>query len=166
VLTCQIVEIAITIFEKLAWQHELYLADKETLLLAAKMLDESESPSFSYFQIWQKIMDGDAQDVQKANMDLLYNEQNNTIQLHYDIIRKDRYSAKFLWFTRWTMRNIHPYHNRFIVDVPFKDVTIFKHRWHWISHPKGMWQTWIALSDAERKRLISLPTNDIIIHNW
>jgi hypothetical protein len=96
----------------------------------------------------------------------LHNEQLATIQKHYDLIRKDNYSRVFLFLTRFTMRNIHPYHRRFIIDVPFKDVTRFKHRWQWISKENGMWPTWISLSEEERTRLVKLSNDEVVNHLW
>lgn len=89
-----------------------------------------------------------------------------TVQPHYNFIKTDAYSKKYFWFTRFAMRNIHPYHNHFFFDVPFQDVTEFEHRWHWIAHEKGMWQTWIALPQSERNRLVALSNEAVIRHEW
>lgn len=62
------------------------------------------------------------------------------------------------------MRNIHPYLNWFFMDLPFRDVTVFENRWRWISHKKGMWQTWVDLSQSERSRLIALSNEAVIWH--
>jgi hypothetical protein len=166
ILTIHIVQIAKDIFEKMAWQHELYITDYELLIITLAENEKVEQSSFSYKKIWETIKNGNAIEIAEANKELLFNEQNNTVQKHYDIIRQDAYSRKFLWLTRFTMRCIHPYHNRFIIDVPIKDVTEFRYRWHWISHTKGMWNSWKNLNDAERKRLIALPNDKIMNHDW
>jgi hypothetical protein len=165
-MTINIVQIAKEIFEKMAWQHELYLADYDLLINTVTTWEADEKPSFSYAAIWQAIKNGNALDVAVANKELLFNEQNNTVQAHYEVIRADAYSSKYLWLTRFTMRKIHPYHNRFIVDVPIKDVTKMKYRWYWINKKNGMWDTWVAVSNAERIRLVALPNEQIINHAW
>jgi hypothetical protein len=161
-----IVQIAKDIFEKMAWQHELFLDDADLLIRINTELEKTEKPSYSFAQIWYSIKHGTAQEIAEANLHLLYNEQNNTVQKHYDLIRQDAYSKKYLWLTRFTMRCIHPYHRRFIVDVPLKDVTLFQHRWQWISHARGMWPTWCALTAQERRRLVALDNAKIMAHDW
>jgi hypothetical protein len=163
-ITQHIVQIAKDIFDELAWQHEMFLQEPTVLIQYLKTIEKNKKylPS----DIWNNIFTGDATAIANANMQQLHNEQFSTVQHHYDAIRLDNYSRKYLLLTRFVMRNIHPYHNRFIVAVPFKDVTLFKYRWQWISAANGMWPTWIALGQAERTRLIALSNNDVISHNW
>ncbi len=165
-ITIHIVQIAIDIFDKLAWQHELYLHKPALLLHVLEAWEHNATSTYKFTDIWYKIAYGTENEIATANYNLLHNEQLNTVQNHYDIIRQDAYSRKFLLLTRFTMRNIHPYHKYFIVTVPFKDVTIFKYRWQWINAPNGMWASWIAIGEKERLRLISLSNLQIIKHEW
>jgi hypothetical protein len=166
VITCGITAIAKDIFEAMAWQHELFLTDPLLLLNLCKALDKEKWATHSYQLCWQTILKNTKEDIANGNKMLLENEQHNTIQLHYDAIKKDPYSARYFWFTRFVMRNIHPYHKRFIFSVPFKDVTVFKHRWQWIHGEKGMWNTWCMLSKLERDRLVGLSNEEIMLHKW
>ncbi len=163
-ITQHIVHIAKDIFEDLAWQHEMYIHEPEQLLHYLKTTDSHTK--YKPSALWNTIHTGSPQEIAEANMHTLHNEQLLTIQKHYDIIREDSYSKRYLFFTRFTMRNIHPYHNRFIVDVPFKDVTVFIHRWQWISKPKGMWDTWIHITEQERTRLVMLSNKEVMEHRW
>jgi hypothetical protein len=165
-LTVQIMHMAKDIFDDIAWQHELFLDNPAQLLEVCKWLDANKPAKNSFLQIWNMMLSEDAALVSKANQMLLENEQFNTIQHRYEIIRKDAYSKKYLWFTRFVMRNIHPYHIRFFFDLPFKDVTVFQHRWQWISHEKGMWNTWSGLQEKERSRLVALDDEKVIAHRW
>jgi len=165
VMSIGIVQIAKDIFEKMAWQHELFLGNYPLLIAVLKNMDFQPRPSFSFAEIWQDIKNGKPYQVANANLSLLFNEQNYTIQHHYEIIRADNYSRKYLFLTRFTMRQIHPYHHRFIADVPLKDVTLMRYRWQWISHKNGMWNTWVNLPEAERTRLIQLNNQEIRSHN-
>jgi hypothetical protein len=166
VLTVQIVAVAKAIFENMSWQHELYMEDRSELLSVCAILDNIRAARYSYTRAWEHIIYGDELDIAKGNKMLLENEQYNTIQPHYETIKKDRYAARYFWFTRFAMRNIHPYHKRFIMAFPFKDVTIFKDRWQWIDGNKGMWQTWVAASLADRSMLVALSNEEIIGHQW
>ena len=175
VLTQEIMWVAKDIFDNLAWQHEMYLADKNGLFEVCSMLDKTHNHTHSYCHCWQLIDKGSLPEnigisylnsIFDGNKQILENEQHNTIQHHYNFIKTDAYSKRFFWFTRFVMRNIHPHHSRFIFDVPFGDVTVFKYRWQWITHPKGIWQTWINLPQQERDRLVGLSNEDVIRHNW
>lgn len=166
VITCNITAIAKDIFEAMAWQHELFVNDPVLLLNLCNALDKQKQATHSYQLCWRTILKNTEKDIASGNKMLLENEQNNTIQLHYDVIKKDPYSARYFWFTRFVMRNIHPYHKRFIFSVPFKDVTVFKHRWQWIDGEQGMWNSWVKLSAEERNRLVALSNEQIIRHNW
>ncbi|MBX9785023.1 MAG: hypothetical protein K2X48_17180 [Chitinophagaceae bacterium] len=166
VLTVEIMQMAKDIFDDIAWQHELFLNNPEQLIEVCKWLDATKPAQHSFEKIWKMILLDNPQSISTANQMLLENEQFNTIQHRYEIIRKDAYSKKYLWFTRFVMRNIHPYHNRFFFDLPFRDVTEFKYRWQWISHKKGMWNTWSGLKEQERSRLVSLNNEEVIAHHW
>jgi hypothetical protein len=166
VLTQQIMAVAKDIFEGLAWQHELFLEDKTALTAICSKLDEVAPAVHAYSACWQLIDKGDAANISLGNKMLLQNEQQNTIQPHYDTIKKDPYSARYFWFTRFIMRNIHPHHRRFILSQPLGDVTQIKHRWQWIDGPAGMWQTWCNLPQAERDRLVALDNDAVIHHRW
>jgi hypothetical protein len=165
VLTQEIMWVAKDIFDNLAWQHEMYLADKNLLFEVCKMLDKTHNHTHSYYHCWQ-LMEKGTLSIFDSNKRILENEQHNTIQHHYNFIKTDAYSKRFFGFTRFVMRNIHPHHSRFIFDVPFGDVTVFKYRWQWITHPKGMWPTWVALPQKERDRLVGLSNEDVTKHNW
>ncbi len=166
VLTQEIVAIAKDIYDNLAWQHELFLDDPELLLSVCAELDRVEAPPYNYADCWRLIQQNDAAAIAKGNKMLLENEQHHTVQPHYNRIKSDAYSKPFFACTRFVMRNIHPAHRWFFMDLPFRDVTVFENRWHWISHEKGMWKTWINLPESERSRLIGLPNEAIIGHNW
>lgn len=166
VLTQEIVAVAKDIFESLAWQHELFLQDPETLENVCKALEDNPIHTHAYADCWQKMMSDDYETICLGNRMLLENEQRHTIQPHYETIRDDGYSNPFFRLTRWTMRNIHPKHRRFFWDMPLGDVTRFDDRWRWISHPRGMWPTWVRLPQKERDRLVALPLEAVIRHQW
>jgi hypothetical protein len=166
VLTQQIMAVAKDIFEGLAWQHELFLEDKTALMLMCSRLDEAAPATHAYTSCWELIDKGDPASIAFGNKMLLRNEQQNTIQPHYDTIKKDPYSARYFWFTRFVMRNIHPYHRRFILSLPLGDVTQIQYRWRWIDGARGMWQTWCNLPQAERDRLVALDNETVIYHRW
>jgi hypothetical protein len=166
VLTQQIMQMAKDIFDDIAWQHELFLDSPEQLIKTSACLDKQQPTTHSFEQIWKMITNENPTLISAANCMLLENEQFNTIQHRYEIIRKDNYSRKNLWLTRFVMRNIHPYHKRFFFDLPFRDVTLFPYRWQWISHEQGMWNTWSKLSLQERTRLVLLDNEAVIYHRW
>lgn len=166
VLSQEIVAIAKDIYDNLAWQHELFLVDSDLLIEVCEQLDLAEPATHKYADCWRLIAQNDADSIALGNRMLLENEQHNTVQPHYERIKLDEYSRPFFWFTRFVMRNIHPYHHWFFIDLPFKDVTIFENRWRWISHEKGMWRTWTALSESERSRLIGLSNDAVKKHAW
>ncbi len=166
VLSKEIVAIAKDIYDNLAWQHELFLEDKTLLIAVCEQLDATERAMHKYADCWRLIAKNDVDSIALGNKMLLENEQHNTVQPHYERIKLDDYSKRFFWFTRFAMRNIHPYHLWFFMDLPFKDVTVFKNRWHWISHKNGMWNNWVGLSQNERNRLIGLSNEAVIHHRW
>ena len=166
VLSQEIVAIAKDIYDNLAWQHELFLEDKTLLTKVCEQLDAAEPATHKYAVCWRLIAKNDVDSIALGNNMLLENEQHNTVQPHYERIKLDNYSKRFFGFTRFAMRNIHPYHPWFFMDLPFRDVTVFKNRWRWISHENGMWNSWARLSQNERSRLIGLSNEAIIHHNW
>jgi hypothetical protein len=163
-LTQGIVATAKDIFENMGWQHELFVGDRATLLQRCQQLDSDHPAVNTYVQCWQLAAADNHADIAMGNQLLLQNEQQSTIQPHYEAIKKDPYSARYFWFTRLVMRNIHPYHSRFIFCHPFGDVTQFDDRWRWIS--RSMWPRWCALPQTERDRLVALPIADVIRHRW
>jgi hypothetical protein len=163
-LTQGIVDTAKDIFEKMAWQHELYLTDRPQLLQLCGQIDKEAPAVHPYSRCWQLVATGQLDDVALGNQLLLQNEQQHTIQPHYDAIKKDAYSARYFWFTRFVMRNIHPYHRRFIFCQPLGDVTTIHDRWRWIS--RSMWPSWCALPEAERSRLVALSNEEVMRHRW
>ncbi len=165
-LTQEIMTAAKDIFESLGWQHELFLADEDLLLETCALTDANAGSQYPYAQCWKKIISGNANIVNEGNLMLLHNEQLNTIQRHYDLIKKDPYSQRYFWITKFAMRKIHPHHRRFILKYPFGDVTVFAHRWKWITDRNGMWPAWITIAREERNRLVGLTTDDIIRHKW
>lgn len=166
VITQEIMATAKDIFDSLAWQHELFLQDPQLLLQTCLQLDQQAKHTYPYHDCWQLVLTNDAAAVAKGNEMLLHNEQLDTIQRHYNNIKKDHYSSRYFWFTRFVMRCIHPYHSRFIVQYPFGDVTRFPDRWQWITNNKGMWPSWVALPEAERTRLVSLSNDAVVKHHW
>lgn len=163
-LTTGIVAVAKDIFESLSWQHELFLESPGSLVeFWQKKIGHAE---YNYDQCWRYISAENPADIALGNQMLLKTEQLLTIQPHYEAIREDFYANRFFRFTRFVMRNIHPYHRRFILEFPFGDVTFFADRWQWISHPNGMWARWIQLPQIERNRLVALPNEAIIKHQW
>jgi hypothetical protein len=166
VLSQEIVAIAKDIYDNLAWQHELFLDDPNLLIAVCEELDLTEFATHKYADCWRLIRENNPKSIALGNKMLLENEQHNTVQPHYNRIKLDNYSRRYFWFTRFAMRNIHPYHRWFFLDLPFKDVTIFEHRWRWISHKNGMWETWTDLSQNERNRLIGLSNYDVKKHCW
>ncbi len=166
VLTQKIMAVAKDIFENLAWQHELFLTDRHLLGSVCTALDQQAAHRYPYAECWRKIGSDIYQEVCLGNKMLLENEQRNTIQPHYDLIRLDRYANRYFRFTRFAMRNIHPHHRRFILEFPFGDVTRFDDRWRWIGHNRGMWATWTGLEQAERDRLVALSNEDVVSHRW
>ena len=166
VITQEIMATAKDIFDSIAWQHELFLADPDLLLSACKQIDKDHNHSYSYYECWKLILDKDHELIAKGNEMLLHNEQLDTIQKHYDKIKTDGYSRRYFWFTRFVMRCIHPYHSRFIFQYPLGDVTRFADRWKWISNKKGMWPTWTGLSLQEKIRLVSLSNDAVTSHRW
>ncbi len=166
VLTQEIVAVAKDIFENLAWQHELFLADQQLLISVCEKLDHQQTHSYKYADCWEKISASNDESISTGNRMLLENEQHHTIQPHYETIRKDPYANRYFRFTRFAMRNIHPHHRRFILDHPFGDVTRFDDRWQWIGHPRGMWASWVGLAQTERDRLVALSNEDVVAHRW
>lgn len=166
VLTQEIVAVAKDIFDNLAWQHILFLENPDFLIKICAILDKKNENPHPFAKCWTLIAQNDAAAIAKGNMMLLENEQHATVQPHYNRIKTDRYSKPFFACTRFVMRNIHPYHQWFFRNFPFRDVTIFEKRWAWISHKKGMWQTWIDTPERERSRLIALDNEAIIQHRW
>jgi hypothetical protein len=166
VLSQEIVLIAKDIYDNLAWQHELFLDDPDLLIYVCQQLDKIEPATHPYTDCWQLICQNDAQAIAMGNKMLLENEQHNTVQPHYNRIKQDRYSRPFFGFTRFVMRNIHPHHRWFLVEFPFKDVTVFEDRWLWIAHKHGMWHHWTNISQIERDRLVGLSNEAVVRHDW
>jgi hypothetical protein len=166
VLSQEIVAIAKDIYDNLAWQHELFLDDSDLLIRICEQLDATEPATHKYADCWKFIQHKDLEMIALGNKMLLENEQHNTVQPHYNRIKLDNYSRRYFWFTRFAMRNIHPYHRWFFMDLPFRDVTVFEQRWHWISHNNGMWANWTRLSQSERDRLVGLTNEAVIKHHW
>ena len=166
VLTQEIMAVAKDIFENLAWQHELFLVDRDRLAAACAVMDQRQVHPYPYADCWKLIGSNAYESICTGNRMLLENEQHGTIQPHYETIRKDRYANRYFRWTRFVMRNLHPYHRRFIVDCPFGDVTRFQDRWQWIGHDRGMWASWVGLEQAERDRLVALSNEAVVGHHW
>jgi hypothetical protein len=165
VLTQKIGAVAKAIFERMAWQHELFNTDPE-LLFELLRADTSQRPTYPYEDCWKLVMKNDAQSISLGNKMLLENEQHSTIQPYYEEIKLDKYSARYFMLTRFVMRNIHKHHRRFILCHPLGDVTVFRDRWRWIEGSKGMWRTWVDMDTKERDRLVGLSNDDVIAHRW
>ncbi len=166
VLSQEIVAIAKDIYDNLAWQHELFLDDPDLLITVCEQLDLTEFAAHKFADCWRLIAQNDAISIALGNKMLLENEQHNTVQPHYNRIKLDNYSRLYFWFTRFAMRNIHPYHRWFFLDLPFKDVTVFEQRWRWIAHEDGMWNNWIIINQNERNRLVGLSNEAVKKHKW
>ena len=163
-LTVHITGVARAIFEHMAWQHEVYLDDPSLLIETCTALNATVE--YPYADCWKMILTGNGTAIAEGNRMLLRNEQLNTIQPYYELIRNDAYSARYFWLTRFVMRQIHPHHRRFIFYHPFGDVTRFPDRWKWIEGERGMWATWIACGRKERDRLVALPNEEVVAHRW
>jgi hypothetical protein len=50
--------------------------------------------------------------------------------------------------------------------MPGKDVTLADDRWAWITEPGGMWEKWVVMPAAERRRLVNLSMDDIMAQRW
>jgi hypothetical protein len=167
VFTCEIVAIAKDIYFNLAWQHESYLDNPALLIEVCRELDAKRTHNHAYADCWTNIQSGQPERIALGNRMLLENEQHNTVQPHYEVIRKDPYSARFFWFTRFVLRNIHPYHRRFVFDQGLSDVTEFKHRWRWIARANdGMWDRWVGVPLERRMALVALDNERLIRHQW
>ncbi len=166
VMTQEIVAIAKDIYEHLGWQHELFLDDPAALIRICKALDAECSHRHAYADCWSLIAYGTPAEIALGNRMLLENEQHNTVQPHYERIRQDAYSRPYFWCTRFVMRNIHPFHRRFMFDQGLLDVTRFQHRWRWISRPDGMWNRWADVPQAQRDHLVGLNNAEVERHAW
>jgi hypothetical protein len=168
VLTQEIVAVARDIFENLAWQHEAFLDDPDLLVSVWQERERRQlnGHRHSYAASWKLVGSADYATVCTGNEMLFENEQRDTIQPHYETIRRDPYANRYFRFTRLVMRQIHPHHRRFIFDLPWGDVTRFPDRWRWISHPTGMWPAWTGLKQSERDRLVGLSNEAVIGHRW
>lgn len=165
-LTTEIMAVAKDIFENLAWQHEFFLDDPDELIAVCRQTDPERSHRHPYALGWEAVASGQPGQIDTGNRMLLENEQYSTIQVHYDRIKTDAYSRRFFFLTRFTMRNIHPHHRRFIVEFPLGDVTVFADRWKWITHERGMWPRWAGMRREERDRLVGLSNTAVMRHEW
>jgi hypothetical protein len=163
VITQQMMHIAQEVFDELAWQHEYFLDNAEEFIQYLKVNHFDERLQ----EIWMQLLEtNDENTIAEINMKLLHYEQFATIQKRYEIMRGDTYCKPFVFLMRFAMRNIHKHHSRFIVDIPFGDVTVFQYRWQWIAQPKGMWDTWTTIGKQERDRLVALSNQQVIAHDW
>lgn len=170
------VRIGRDIFYDLAWQHEAYLDAPGSILELADLHDrfneyarydslgvvtyENRTPSTSYRAAWEKITSGQPDLVAQGNFDLLRNEQWSIVQPHYDYIKP----LTFTGLIGSSTVAITPYHRDFIVELPTGDILQAPDRWAWISG--GMWTNWVKAGATERTRLISLPFDDVCMHEY
>jgi hypothetical protein len=166
VMTREIVAIARDIYQNLGWQHELFLDSPDDLIACCKIFDAQTPHLHPYADCWALIEHGDRLQVALGNRMLLENEQHNTVQPHYERIRQDAYSRPYFWLTRLVMRNIHPFHRRFLFDQGLRDVTVFRNRWRWIGRPGGMWDRWAGAAQRERDYLVGLSNEAVTGQAW
>jgi hypothetical protein len=176
--TQTMVRIGKEIFHDLAWQHEAVLDDEANALTLAAARDAAAPARRSYRDAWTHILSGDPGRVATGNKMLLENEQFSIIQPRYDdVVARDPKSG--FWGIGSPMRSlkaftnsIHPYHRDFLLSQPSGDVVNPDNRWSWITETGGMYEKWaekrgvpvapIAMSRAERVRLVSLTMSQII----
>jgi len=164
------------IFEDLAWQHEAVLDDEANALQLAKAYDASNKAECDYFDAWTLILSNDPTRVPTGNRMLLRNEQISIIQPLYDAELKKEpgrgpLCAPMRWLKAFT-NSIHPYHRDFLLSRPRGDIINGEDRWGWITETGGMWEKWgemrgvpespIVMSRAERIRLVSLTMDQLI----
>jgi hypothetical protein len=166
VMTQEIVAIAKEIYLNLAWQHEMYVDDPKALIALCRVTDKAHRPVHPFADCWALINSGKRDSIALGNRMLLENEQHDTVQPHYERIRQDAYSRPYFWLTRFAMRNIHPFHRRFVFDQGVCDVTEFRHRWRWIGRPGGMWDRWARAAHGQRMHLVGLSNAEVVGHNW
>ncbi|HET7697802.1 MAG TPA: hypothetical protein VFK57_18965 [Vicinamibacterales bacterium] len=168
------VKIGREIFEDLAWQHEAVLDDEANALTLAAAHDNVQRARHSYHAAWSHILSNDPTRIAKGNKMLLEIEQFTIIQPYYDAL--GRTSEAGLLGPMRSMsaftNSIHPYHRDFRFFSKTGDIAVFADRWAWITETGGMWEKWgetrgtlaqpIAMSQAERTRLVSLTMDKIL----
>lgn len=173
------VQVGKDIFHDLAWQHEAILDDETNALKLADEHDRTwpatkRAPRCSYHEAWKHILSRDESRIATGNKMLLMNEQFSIIQPWYDKIAASSaggWGGPMRSLKAFT-NSIHPYHRDFLLSLPTGDIVKDDDRWSWITETGGMWEKWgekrgvpaapIAMSRAERARLVSLPINKII----
>lgn len=161
----RMVELAKAIFFEFAWQHELVLGDPSAAVALFASYDAASPATNAYANIWSKIVDPASEHERaEGNLLLLMNEQYDLVQPAYDAITSERPDLAFGF--SYLATAVHPYHRSFMENVPGGDATLAGDRWTWIAGPGGMWETWIAIPQAERDRLVGLDLNDTITRNW
>ncbi|WP_437912530.1 hypothetical protein WME73_36270 [Sorangium sp. So ce302] len=167
-LTTTMVQIGKSIFLDLAWQHEAFLDDPVKTIQLALVHDLRHPGKASYAAAWTKIATNIPGEIAAGNQMLLENEQFAIIQPFYDALMRDPdpLGGFTVRRTRAFTRNVHPYHRDFLTAFPLGDVLIANDRWAWITEPDGMWQKWVAMPEAERTRLATLPMDDLIHQRW
>lgn len=165
-LTASLTGIAGAVFTDLAWLHEAFLDDPDSVIDLAAAHDAAHPARTSYAVAWTLISGNDADAQADGNRALLAIEQFSIVQPVYDRILADPEAGPVLRATGSLVPPVHPYHAALRETVPGGDLTNANDRWRWISGPGGMWETWIALPAAERRRLIGLPLEDLIARRW
>ena len=165
-LTASLTAIASTVFLDLAWLHEGFLADPDGTIGLAAAHDAVHPARAAYAVAWTLIAGADAGAWADGNRALLANEQFSIVQPFYDRIRADPDGGPVLRATGALVPIVHPHHAAFRETVARGDLTDADDRWRWIAGPGGMWETWVAVSPAERARLIGLPLDDLVARRW
>jgi hypothetical protein len=161
----RMVELGKTIFFELAWQHELVLGDPSGGAAFFATYDVAKQATNPYSDIWSKIVEPASEgDIAEGNLLLLMNEQYDLVQPAYDAITSARSDLAFGF--SYLATAVHHYHRSFLETVPDGDATLAEDRWTWIAGPGGMWETWLAIPQAERDRLVGLDLDDAITRNW
>lgn len=164
-LTSSMVGLAKTIFTELAWQHEAVLTASDTVLNEIASYDAMASATNSYAELWGKIADpASPAEVVEGNLLLLMNEQYDFVQPAFGAVvaAQPELAVGFTLFAA----AVHPYHRDFAQTVPGGDGALLADRWRWVAGPGGMWETWLAIPQSERRRLIDLDLESIARRDW
>lgn len=168
------VDVGKKIFEDLAWQHEAILDDPTNGLALAAEHDRESPAQRNYREAWEHILSNNPVSIATGNKMLLENEQFSIIQPFYGQIAATTeagFGGPMRSIKAFT-NSIHPYHRDFILSLKTGDPMKAADRWKWITETGGMWEKWaetrgvpgapIAMSQAERTRLVSLSMDKIL----
>ena len=107
----------------------------------------------------------DADGIKYGNLAMLANEQWVNIQPWYDYLNQNGRQTALSQAGGMT-RNVHPYHNDFVVDAG-GNISHAPDRWRWINDvPNAMWPMWTFISEDERTRLVNLSLQQLMDRDW